>query len=82
MTDIVERLRQCDENFDLVQEAADEIKNLRKRLDGCEIIIVDQHADTERLRAALQRIANMASLAVPVLQMAASVARAALKEQK
>jgi hypothetical protein len=29
MTDIVERLRQCDENFDLVQEAADDIERLR-----------------------------------------------------
>ena len=28
MTDIVERLRQCDENFDLVQETADEIERL------------------------------------------------------
>jgi hypothetical protein len=31
-TDIVERLRQCDENFDLVQEAADEIERLRSAL--------------------------------------------------
>jgi hypothetical protein len=28
-SDIVERLRQCDENFELVQEAADEIECLR-----------------------------------------------------
>ena len=28
-SDIVERLRQCDENFDLVQEAADDIERLR-----------------------------------------------------
>ena len=29
-SDIVERLRQCDENFELVQEAADEIERLRE----------------------------------------------------
>jgi hypothetical protein len=32
MTDIVERLRQCDENFDLVQEAANEIERLRDEI--------------------------------------------------
>jgi predicted nuclease with TOPRIM domain len=30
MSDIVERLRQCDENVDLVQVAADEIERLRE----------------------------------------------------
>ena len=33
MTDIVERLRQCDENFELAQEAADEIERLRAALE-------------------------------------------------
>jgi hypothetical protein len=31
-SDIVERLRQCDENFELVQEAADEIEWLRDEI--------------------------------------------------
>jgi hypothetical protein len=50
MIDIVKPLR--------MMQAADEIENLRKRLDGCEIIIVDQHAGIERLRAALQKLAD------------------------
>jgi hypothetical protein len=33
MTDIVERLRQCIENFELAQEAADEIEDMRATLD-------------------------------------------------
>jgi hypothetical protein len=81
MTDIVERLRQCDENFELAQEAADEIETLRTRLVGVEALMVDQHDEIERLGAALQRIANMASPAVPLLEMPASVARAALKDE-
>jgi hypothetical protein len=38
-------------------------------------------AETERLRAALLHIANMGSPALPLLEMPASVARTALKEQ-
>ena len=48
-SDIVERLRQCDENFELVQEAADEIARLRTRNEA-------MSADNERLRAALERL--------------------------
>jgi hypothetical protein len=33
MSDIVERLRQCDENFELAQEAADEIERLHAALE-------------------------------------------------
>jgi hypothetical protein len=49
-SDIVERLRRCDKNFELVQEAADEIERLRKalaaeRAANADIVMLKQAAD-------------------------------------
>jgi hypothetical protein len=51
MTDIVERLRtHHGEPVRLMQEAAVEIEDLRKRLAGLEAMLVEQHDELERLR--------------------------------
>jgi hypothetical protein len=52
MTDIVKRLRQCDENFELVQEAADEIERLRAENDKCARLIAGSVLDRQKAVAA------------------------------
>lgn len=65
MTDIVETLRRFDawekviRRHKLVHKAADEIERLRERLHYCNGVADNGWAEIERLRAALQKIADM-----------------------
>jgi hypothetical protein len=69
MTDIVERLLQCDENFELAQEAADEIEKLREALEKLVQTSLTAYHESEAAIAAAK-----------AWQDAIAAARVALKE--
>jgi hypothetical protein len=68
MSDIVERLRQCDENFELAQEAADEIERLHAAFE--KLPQASMTAYHERLRERNGELLDLLADAVDMLNIA------------
>jgi hypothetical protein len=85
MTDIVEQLRQHEwggTKPSIFSDAAAEIEKLRARLVGVEALLVDQHGQIERLRAALRGLLMLFDTNKhPPARELVEAARAALNER-